>query len=435
MCLRLSRQVSISKMYFNNILVRAAALALAALLLTACGGGGGSGPVQSAPSLNGLPTPPAVSNLLSVTVDTGPSGTGYNVNRLYATVSICAPGSTTRCQTIDHVLVDTGSTGLRLLSSVIASDLNLSRLTGSTGFPLLSCVQFVDNTHAWGPVVTADVVLSGKTAGSVPIQIIADPAFNSSAEACSSGSRAISTATFLGANGILGVGLFREDCGSDCVTRPNNGSYYTCTDDNCSAVTGTRTSIVNQLKNPVPRFASDNNGVVIELPAVNSTSVASVSGSLYFGIGTQFNNQFTPGAVLTTNSLGYFTTVLAGQSLNASFMDTGSNGLYFDTAAIPVCVGSHTDFYCPTARTTLSATLVGANAGTVPVSFSIDNAQALFVGSYPNAVFPTLGGPIPDPNHLTFAFDWGLPFFYGRRVFIGIEGQVSPLGTGPFYAF
>lgn len=417
-------------MYFNNVLIRVAALALATVLLTACGGGGGSGPVQSAPSLNGLPTPPAVSNLLNVTVDTGPSGSGYNVNRLYATVSICAPGSSTRCQTIDHVLVDTGSTGLRLLSSVMASDLNLSRLTGGAGFPLLSCVQFVDNTHAWGPVVTADVVLSGKRVNSVPIQVIADPAFNNSAAACSIGSTEITNATILGANGILGVGLFKEDCGSTCATFTNNGFYYTCTDATCTATTGTKVGLDKQLNNPVFRFASDNNGVVIELPAVNSASVASLSGSLYFGIGTQVNNQFIPGAVLTTNSAGNFTTVLAGQSLNASFLDTGSNGLFFNTAAIPVCVGSSTDFYCPATPTTLSAKLVGANAVTVLVSFAIDNAQTLF-GSSPNAVFPTLGGPIADPH----AFDWGLPFFYGRRVFIGIEGQASPLGTGPLYAF
>ena len=40
------------------------------------------------------------------------------VNILYVNVTICAPGSTTNCQTIDHVQVDTGSQGLRILSSV-----------------------------------------------------------------------------------------------------------------------------------------------------------------------------------------------------------------------------------------------------------------------------------------------------------------------------
>jgi hypothetical protein len=64
------------------------------------------------------------------------------------------------------------------------------------------------------------------------------------------------------------------------------------------------------------------------------------------------------------------------------------------------------------------------------VSFSVDNATILFAGAT-NNVLPTLAGDIGDAN----TFDWGLPFFYGRRVFIGIEEQSSPFGTGPFYAF
>jgi hypothetical protein len=32
---------------------------------------------------------------------------------------VCVPGSTSDCQTIDHVLVDTGSTGLHLIGSVL----------------------------------------------------------------------------------------------------------------------------------------------------------------------------------------------------------------------------------------------------------------------------------------------------------------------------
>lgn len=405
----------------SNFLNRAAVLALVMLLVTACGGGGGSAPVPSTPALN---------NVLNITVDAGPAGTGYNVNRLYTDVTICQPGSSTQCQTINHVLVDTGSTGLRLLSSVMAPALNLNRQSVSNGLPLLNCVQFVDNTFAWGPVATADIVLGGKTAASVPIQIIADPTFNSQAAACSAGGTAITTAAALGANGVIGLGLFKEDCGGGCAAIANNGFYYTCTDATCAAVTGAKTSKDQQVKNPVPLFAADNGGVLIELPAVNSAGASALSGSLIFGIGTQSNNQFTSGAVLTTSASGYITTVFAGQSLSTSFIDTGSNGLYFDSSTIPSCTGSSAGFYCPTSLTTLSATLRGANAVTAPVSFAVDNATALFAGGT-QTVLPTLAGNIGDSN----TFDWGLPFFYGRRVFIGIEGQSSTLGTGPFYAF
>jgi hypothetical protein len=53
------------------------------------------------------------------------------------------------------------------------------------------------------------------------------------------------------------------------------------------------------------------------------------------------------------------------------------------------------------------------------------------------AVLPALAGSMPGsiPGYPSLTFDWGLPFFYGRKVFIGIEGTVTPQGTGPFYAF
>jgi len=410
-------------MYYRNFFCRASALVLLAALITSCGGGSAPAPTIQTPV-------PVLNNVLGVSVDNGPPDTGANVNRLYTTVKICQPG-TSQCQTIDHVLVDTGSTGLRLLAGVLSAGMSMKPLTASGGLPLLNCAQFVDNTFAWGPVVSADVVLGGKTAPKVPIQVMGDPAFGSPASACAVGGTAMATSALLGANGILGIGLFKDDCGQACTSNPHNGTYYTCTDASCSATKGAIASLAQQVQNPVPLFASDNNGVLIDLPTVGLAGAATLNGSLIFGIGTQANNQITSARVLKTDASGNFTTLLSGQTLNTSFIDSGSNGLFFDSATLPNCTqSSGAGFYCPNALVNLSASLVGLDAVRMAVSFSVDNATALFRDAS-KTVLPSLAGSIGD----TSTFDWGLPFFYGRRVFVGIEGQASPLGAGPFYAF
>lgn len=422
-------------MYFSRLFTRTSLVALLVGLIASCGGGSDAPQVQSLPVLSAAPNQTGNSNVLPVLVDCGPTDslgkcTGYNVNRLYTSVTICESGSTTRCQTIDHVLVDTGSTGLRLLATELRSDLQLNRLTGGSGFPLLNCVQFVDSTYAWGTVATADILLGDKRAVNVPLQIVADAAAGPPASACAVGGTAITTTADLGAKGIIGLGLFKDDCGSRCVNTTNNGTYYRCTDASCISSTGTRVSTDNQVKNPVLRFAQDNNGVLVYLPEVSLSGAVRLEGSLIFGINTRPNNQLSSASVITTNTNGYVTTVYGGQSLTKSFFDTGSNGLYFDSA-ITGCNGAvdGSYFYCPATPETLFATIQGANGVAVPVTFAIDNAQTLFGV---NTVLPTLSGNILKVG----MFDWGLPFFYGRRVFFGIEGQfIQGQPNVPFYAF
>jgi len=154
-----------------------AASALAALLsLGACGGGGGGGGGDGSSSA----TP--VENTQSIVVDGGPADIP---NLAFASVTICAPGSTTNCQTIDHVQVDTGSSGLRIIASVLSPGLALPQQTDANGNPLVACAQFVDG-FSWGPVKIADVRVAGEQANSVPIQVIGDGSFAAIPASCSS---------------------------------------------------------------------------------------------------------------------------------------------------------------------------------------------------------------------------------------------------------
>jgi hypothetical protein len=48
-------------------------------------------------------------------------------------------------------------------------------------------------------------------------------------------------------------------------------------------------------------------------------------------------------------------------------------------------------------------------------------------------VLPELAGALPSGN--AGSFDYGLPFFYGRRVAVAVEGSTTTVGTGPYIAF
>ena len=62
----------------------------------------------------------AANNVAPLVVDAGPDPQNVPVvNVPFVTITICVPGTQT-CQTIDHVAVDTGSSGLRIVSSVLS---------------------------------------------------------------------------------------------------------------------------------------------------------------------------------------------------------------------------------------------------------------------------------------------------------------------------
>jgi len=386
-------------------------------------------------------TSTSTDNVADVVVDLGLPNIGY-INGLFASVTVCVPG-TSNCQTIDHVLVDTGSSGLRVLGSVLT--LSLPTWTNDSGVPLAECTQFV-SSFTWGPVRSADLKIAGEQAQGIPIQVIEASSFPVPSACTGINSNSPQT---LGSNGIIGVSALVQDCGPTCAATPGNrstnpGMYYACSSNKKGGCQVAGVPVAKQVSNPVPLFENDNNGTIIELPAVSAAGASLVKGSLIFGIGTRTNNDLGKATVLQLDSAGTLATAYPANSTTYSmaFVDSGSNALYFPNAGatrIPLCTGVYSEFYCPRSTLTLSATIIDSTGlATVAVGFSIANTKTLFANPN-NVVFSNLGGTSSTPTSgvsgMGAYFDWGLPFYFGKNVFTAIEGQSTPSGTGPYVAF
>jgi hypothetical protein len=406
------------------------------LVLSGCGGGGGGGGGDGSsssgggvPGANKQPSAVDASNKVVLNVDQGLRNVA---NLVKTSVTVCVPG-TSQCQTIDNVQVDTGSFGLRLIaSSASAVAGTLPQVPGFTA--LASCARFADG-FAFGSVRLATVRLAGETTAAgapagVPIQLIGDSAFPNAPATCSNNGRPENTVDQIGANGILGIGTSPVDCGNGCAASvPSTGFYYNCSNP-ASCIPAT-VPVSQQIGNPVARFLSNNNGVIVQMPPIGTGGASAATGTLIFGIGTQSNNQLDADVKkIGTDSAGDFLSVnYSNMTFNSGFTDTGSNGLFFNDPALPLCTGSTSSFYCPSSTLTKTATIVGTDAASTSVSFVVANANMLFNTSGAFA-FNDLAGSLGNGQ-----FDFGLPFFYGRHVAVAIVGQPTPAGNGPFVAF
>ena len=383
-----------------------------------------SGPGGSASSSATLTITPVVSNSVPIVLDGGSAGASPPAfNTPFVSVTICVPGTAT-CQTIDHVILDTGSTGLRLIQPGVVS-LSLPQVLSSSNNALAECAVFADG-FTWGAVRSADIKLAGEVALNTPIETIGEnPGGVAVIPAdCSGTGPNKSSAASLGAKGILGVGLFANDCDA-CKLSVIAATYYSCPVSGC---VGTMVTSSQVIPNPVALFPQDNNGVVVALPAVGNTGAKSPSGSLIFGIGTQANNVLGSATVYATNtSTGRFFTTYKGIR-KASFIDSGSNGIFFADATIAQCTLS-IGFYCPASPLALTAT----NAAASGVASSVVNFSVVSVDGLGTGV--TVGNAGGTLSNLSSQFDWGIPFFFGRKVFTAIKGAATTAGQGPYWAY
>jgi hypothetical protein len=439
-------------------------------VLAGCGGGSSSvtsysvGGVSVGSALTTVTQDtPIGPNTTEVIVDSGPASFSLGAaNVPYVTVKVCAPNSSA-CVTIDHVFLDTGSYGLRVLKSSVAS-LPLPALTlaanpqlNAPGGTAVECYPFVLG-GVWGPLARADVHVAGETATAIPIQVVDDTA-NASLTApadcvAAAGGSLFSSAATLQANGILGVGMMGFDCGASCITGNYAGfhvQYYVCPDSVTTHCQAAAIPIEQQVQNPVAHFVPDdgnpqpdNNGTIISLPALPAVGAGIAKGRLVFGIGTRSNNQILPGVKMLSVDANpfspgylYFSTKLGQSSFPDSYIDSGSNAYFFnDTSISQSCKSStgstaQSGWYCPpgTAAVLRTATLTDSLGNAAVVDFSIANADLLFSGS--STAFSNLGGSISQAPQ---TFVWGLSFFFGRSVYTSIWGQaLSP--NGPWNAF
>lgn len=375
-------------------------------------GGGSSSAVNNSISRN------------SVVVGVSKGVNGDYVNGLFATVTVCSVGRN-NCVDVENVLVDTGSTGLRLMASSLPKDKITIEYNTLNGLVVSECSQFVSGVM-WGALANLDIKLAGEAAANTAVQIIGAENTPSMPNECASKGQSLATAKILGANGILGISNFLNDCGVFCES-VNNQYYYGCDQLSCIniAVDGK-----SQVFNPIAKFIKNNNGTVIQLPNVASAGEVTLNGVLIFGIDTEENNSLGLAKRITLeSSTANFTTVYKGFNYPRSYFDSGSNGVYFDDSSIPECnsVG-FASYYCPSSALSIDVIFKGSRQEIYNYTFMGNSAEKTggvnLNAPVQPALIGTAGGSFQD-------FVWGLPFFYGKSVYTSLEG--SAISSNGFF--
>ncbi|VWC50959.1 DUF3443 family protein [Burkholderia lata] len=393
--------------------------AATAVLVTACGGGDGGGGSSSGNNGN-TGNGGSDGNSGNTAVITVNAGVANVINIPTVSLKVCAPG-TSNCQVVNNVLVDTASYGLRLVGSAVSGVLGSLPQVTSGGAPVAECGKFV-SSYTWGSVRTVDLSIGSEQASSLPVQIIGDLGTTNVPSSCTNGGASANSASALGANGILGIGPAPVDCGTTCATSTStNNNYYACPNGDNANCAVALVPVAQQVANPVHRFA-DSSGVSVSMPSISNNGQASATGTLTFGL-----PDLTGKTVMTSTTTGDVNATFLGRNVTA-FFDTGSNAYFFNDSSQTAC-SKNTQFYCPSASTTYSATLTGQNGVSGTVSMPVVNADSLF--SNPSTfAFNDIAGPFGSSSWL----DVGMPHFYGKTIYFGMDKTASG-GAAPFVAF
>ncbi len=404
-------------------------LCLSTLTLFACSNG--SSVIYSDSSSQ----PTSAVNVVPLSVDSGYNGAAFN--RPFITLTVCQPGTTT-CQTIDHIIVDTGSTGLRINQSAL--NLSLPSIEYNS-LSLYQCMQY-GGGYGFGPAVTANVKIGGESAYNIPMQIFIDNEEEQSLvpTSCTSGT---SFADFnaMGAHGIIGVNPY---------SNPDNtytaGGVYTCTSDlDCTEVSNPDAIPTKLNINPVAAFSQDNNGLILSLPNISTPTNGPVVGTITFGLDTESNNTVSStvttvlGDPTATWPVGFFRSTTENIETRAIF-DSGTPTLDFYSATMAKCTESAwVAFYCPEPSPQAWASTINNYSGgaQTAISNSIVNYELIYPTGQGPSIVPYIGEIANPLDDITI---YGLPYFFGKSIYLGLKGDSesgveTPLGKGPSWGF
>ncbi|WP_413587332.1 DUF3443 family protein [Bdellovibrio sp. HCB274] len=404
----------------------------------------GSGDTRSLAASVKFPTTLSGDNVIPLSV--GACGVHGYQNEPCISVTICRP-NTTQCQTIDNILVDTGSYGLKIFRSLLTISLDQIPAPNDSAQGLASCTGYLDGSGHWGQVVKADVKLGNKkttTSGGIPI-VTLDGTYSQYTKC---GSKPDKSPADAGFNGIIGVGSFVEDCSvgyglgvNGCVAAPTK-KYWSCTSTTC---TQTNVPLASQIANPVAKMpAGYNNGIVIKLPDVPISGAGAAYGYMILGIGTSgdVNNAGTGLTVFPQSYDATFVTRYKNVDYEYAFIDSGTNFNGFPRInGFPALCSSGSDFYCPVSLENVTATMKSGSV-TKDITFEVGNMITLASADPYSMVYRNIAFDSTDLQNVAgdIPFDWGLPFFLGRSVYVGIYGTTATINngttvSGPFWAF
>ena len=343
-------------------------------------------------------------------------------NLAYVDVTVC--NAVPQCRTVPNVVVDTGSSGLRLHREALGG-LQLEVVRDGMRRRLGSAADFAIG-GLWGTLHAAQVrVGQVETTQAIPIQLFDAP---SPLERRPSSYKDDARARFIRmGNGVLGISPRRHD--------PQR--YFALRRWGPEAVLPAWKPVdvdaSREVVNPIVHFPPPyDNGSVISLPEVDgSTGQKTAQGWLGFGIGQPTEALLPAAAHVMAHELdaqGKFAAMLGGRRVDL-VVDSGSNVLMLDLE--PLGLPRHERFkrFYDAAPLTPLPLAFGAN--------EIELARPLCIGPAATmnkalddgyAVLPMLAiAPIAAdaPNVL------GLPFFFGRTVATGLQGAVNPFPQEP----